>query len=83
MKNFLLNFINRVLHPTLHLKTEEEINLFLDSDKEFVENTEFFKNKYEEFGDSFNNMPKHTRVIAFFHDKNEYKNEFKLFTIAA
>ena len=28
-------------------------------------------------------MPKHTRVIAFFHDKNEYKNEFKLFTAAA
>ena len=74
-----MHFINRVLNPTIHFKKSREIELFLDSDKEYREENEFYLNKYEEFGEYYSRMGKHVRVIAFFHDKKEYKNEFRLF----
>lgn len=78
MRGVLLHFINRVVNPTIHLKSEEQIEQFLDSDKEFHEETDIYKNKYEESG-IFGHLSKHTRVIAFFHDKKEYKNEYRLY----
>ena len=83
MRGLFLNFINRVLNPIVSLKSENEINLFLDSDKEYEEENDFFKIKYEQIGDYYKNMGKRVRVIAFFSDKKEYANEFKLFKNAA
>lgn len=75
--------MNRVLHPVLHLREESEIELFLDSSKEYVESTEFVRNSQISLGETYNNLGKHTRVIAFFNDRKEYKNEYKLFQLAA
>jgi hypothetical protein len=83
MKGLFLNFINRVLNPMIHLKTTEDIDRFLDSDQEFEEKNDFFKNKYEEIGSYYSRMGKRVRVIGLFHDKKEYSNEFKLFSEAA
>lgn len=74
-----MHFINRVLNPTIHLKTKEEVNKFLDISKEYREENEFYLNKYEEFGTYYSKMGKHVRVIGIFNDKKEYKNEYKLF----
>lgn len=78
-----MHFINRVLNPSILLKSEADIDRFLDSDNEYVEQNEFYKNKYEEIGDYYKRMGKRVRVIAFFHDKKEYSNEYKLFHKAA
>ena len=78
-----LHFINRVLNPIVELKSESEVNLFLDMEQEWIENTDFYKNKYEKLGEKYQVLTKHTRVIAFFHDKKEYSNELKLFKKAA
>lgn len=79
MRNLFLHFINRVLYPVVPLKTKESVDLFLDSDVEFEEGTKFYKNKYEPIGDYYGRMGTRVRVIGLFHDKKEYKNEFKLF----
>jgi hypothetical protein len=78
MRGLFLHFINRVLNPTIHLKSASDIDRFLDSDTEFKENNEFYKVKYEPIGPYWKEMSKHTRVIGFFHDKKEYKNELRL-----
>jgi hypothetical protein len=83
MKGMFLHFINRVLNPTIHLQSKEEIIKFMDSPKEYREDNEFYLQKYEEFGAYYPKMGKNVRVIAFFNDKKEYKNEYKLFTEAA
>eukprot|EP00347_Sterkiella_histriomuscorum_P004030 403362013 len=83
MKGLFLHFINRVLYPVVNLKTEDQIDLFLDSIKEFQEFSKFYPNKYEPIGDYYGRMSKHVRVIGFFHDKKEYANEMKLFKQAA
>ena len=68
----------------LTLKSEDEVALFLDSDKEYDETGgKFYKNKYEPIGDYYHRMGKHVRVIGLFSDKKEYSNEYKLFNQAA
>ncbi|CDW87719.1 UNKNOWN [Stylonychia lemnae] len=83
IKNLFLHFINRVLYPVLNLKTTEQIDLFLDSAKEYVEHSKFYQNKYEPMGDFYYRMGKRVRVLALFNDKKEYSNEYKLFQKAA
>lgn len=74
-----LHFINRVVNPLVTLKTEAAVLQFLDSEKEYEEDSEFYKNKYEPIGDYYQRMGKRVRVIGFFHDKAEYKTEYKHF----
>ena len=83
MRGMLLHFINRVINPVVVLKTESDVNNFLDSAHEWEEQTEFYKNKYEGLGDYYSKMGKRVRVIGFFHDKKEYKNEYRLLQEAA
>lgn len=37
----LINFINRLLHPVVNLKTQAEVELFLQNDKEWIETSKF------------------------------------------
>ena len=83
MKGMFLHFINRVINPVVLLKSEVDIDRFINSETEYQEQSEFFKNKYEPFGDYYRRMSKRVRVIAFIHDKAEYKNELRLFQEAA
>lgn len=48
-----LHFINRVVNPLVTLKTEAAVLQFLDSEKEYEEDSEFYKNKYEPIGDYY------------------------------
>ena len=83
MKGLFLHFINRVLNPLVHLDSEQQIEKFMNPDEEYEEHTDIYKIKYEPIGDYYRRMGKRVRVIGFFNDKKEYKNEFKLFKEAA
>jgi len=58
MKGMFLHFINRVLNPTILLKSKEDVITFMDSTKEYREENEFYLNKYEEVGVYYNRMGK-------------------------
>ncbi len=83
MRGMLLHFINRVINPVVYLKTASEVEAFLETANEYEEKNEFYKNKFEGIGDYYPRMGKHVRVVGFFSDKNEYKNEIRLLTEAA
>lgn len=83
MRGMFLAFINRVLNPVITLKSAADIDRFLDTNIEFEEHTEFYKNKFEGIGDYYQRMTRHVRVIGFFNDKAEYKNEYRLLQEAA
>lgn len=58
------------------LKTEADIEKFIDTNTEWREDTPFYKTKYYELGGIFGMMKKITRVIAFVADKCNYMNYF-------
>ena len=74
---FFLNFVNRHLYPVVILKTEQEIDKFMDTSQEWIENTPFWKTKYYGYGQFFPQFKKVTRVIAFIAEKKDYKDEIK------
>lgn len=82
-KNFILHFINRKLFPVVLLKTQEDIENFINMEKEWKENTPFYREKYYEFGEYFPQFRKVTRVIAFVKNKNDFKDEMKQLSRAA
>jgi len=83
MRGMLLHFINRVINPVVYLKTASDVEAFLETEKEFEERNDFYKNKFEGIGDYYTRMGKRVRVVGFFSDKNEYKNEIRMLTEAA
>ena len=83
MRGMLLHFINRVINPVVYLKTVNEVEAFFETETEYEEKNEFFKNKFEGIGDYYAKMGKRVRVVGFFSDRNEYKNEIRLLTEAA
>ena len=76
-KDFILHFINRKLYPVVLLKTKEDIDNFVNTEKEWNENTPFYKSKYFPFGEYFEQFRKVTRVVAFVKDKADFKEELK------
>jgi hypothetical protein len=82
-KNFILHYVNRHLYPVVLLKTEEDIYNFINTGKDWVENTPFYQNGYLGFEDYFTQFRKVTRVIAFVKDKVENKEELQLIKTAA
>mmetsp|Transcript_45681 Transcript_45681/g.33399 ORF Transcript_45681/g.33399 Transcript_45681/m.33399 type:complete len:174 (+) Transcript_45681:582-1103(+) len=82
-RSTFMHFINRVLYPTVHLKSELEIQTFVNLTAEFEEITDFYSQKYEKLGYYYKRMGKKVRVIGFFGDKREFKHEFKQFQDAA
>ena len=80
----IINFFNRVLHPTIQLNTTQQVNNFLNTDKENIERTAFYGygEQYVEIGKGM--MPKKlTRAIAFISSKNDFDNEIKQIKAAA
>jgi|LauGreDrversion4_2_1035121.scaffolds.fasta_scaffold546729_1 hypothetical protein len=45
-ENFL-NFLNKIINPYIDLKSEKEIDLFMNASLEYPEKTDFFKNGFE------------------------------------
>lgn len=58
------------------LNSYEQVQKFLDISVEYKENTEFFGIDFESSGDMYKYYPKHIKVIGFFHDIDEYKNDY-------
>ena len=73
---FLLHFINRHLYPIVLLKTRDQIDDFIDVNKEWTENTPFYTKKYYQLREIFPKMHKTTRVVAFANEK-EYLADLK------
>ena len=65
------------MYPVVLLKTKEDIESFIDTSKEWIEDTPFYKKNYTGFGELFSYFRKTTRVVAFVHDKEDFKDEFK------
>ncbi|CAI2361603.1 unnamed protein product [Moneuplotes crassus] len=76
-KTFILHYINRKLYPVVLLKTEDEINSFINPEKEWFENTPFYQEDYIGFAEYFPKFRKITRVIAFINDKRDFADEIK------
>lgn len=76
-KTFILHFINRKLYPVVLLKSTDEVDAFVNTGKEWAENTPFYKQEYNSFGEFFPQFRKVTRVIAFVNDKRDYKDELE------
>lgn len=48
---YLMMFINRLLHPMVYLKTEQEVNTFMNNSLVIKDyNTKFFKNYLKVYG---------------------------------
>lgn len=76
-----LHQLNKILNPLVSLKSEEEIDRFLDQETfwEGDYQTNFFK-KSEGVGrlnDVYSQMKLKTRVVCFVWDKHEYREELK------
>jgi len=52
---YLLQFINKIIHPVLFIKTEAALKTFLNSSLAPVEDTRFFK-KYAKSNDNLNHF---------------------------
>ncbi|CDW90844.1 UNKNOWN [Stylonychia lemnae] len=72
-----LHFMNKIINPLITLKTDEDVQKFLNQNEEFQENTKFFDKNYLALGDVFKNRKTKTRVIAFIYDKEDYTDELK------
>lgn len=57
------------------LKTDEEVEAFLDVNKEYEEKTKFFEKAPVSLGDVFKQRKTKTRVIAFIYDKSDFTDE--------
>lgn len=82
-KNFILHYINRHLYPVVLLKNEEDIENFVNTGRDWIENTPFYHDKYFGFDEYFPQFRKVTRVIAFVKDKSDFKDELKQLEDAA
>ena len=81
--HLFLHFINRVLNPIIKLTSGEQIDKFYNTKEEWIESTQFYKNKYRYIGEVFHNMTKVTRAIMFIQDKNQYRDKRSIFINAA
>lgn len=59
------------------MKSEEDIEEFMNTEDEWNENTPLYKGNYRSISKIFKQIVKVTRVIAFVSDKSEYKDELK------
>jgi hypothetical protein len=73
----LLHFINRIITPILTLSTDEDIEKFLDFDKEWIEDTKFLGENPVLLGKEYTDRKTKTRVLAFIFDKEEYEDDIK------
>lgn len=71
-----LNFINKVLFPLVQLSSEKDVDAFFNVNKEWEENTPFFKNTPAVLlGDEYLKSNVKTRVVVFMYDKEDFADE--------
>ena len=57
------------------LKSTQEVDAFLSSEREYEEKTGFFRNNSPSLGKNYDDLRFKTRVIAFIFDKEESEEE--------
>ena len=74
---YILSYINRLLHPLVNLKTAQDVENFLDLNKEYPENTKFMNNQWDHFqlGKDYKSEIYKTRVIAFIFNSDDFDEE--------
>lgn len=76
-----LHQMNKIINPVVSLKSEEEIDRFLDQETfwEGDYQTNFFKKSdgVGRLNDIYAQMKLKTRVVCFVWDKHEYREELK------
>mgnify|MGYP006893274618 CR=1 FL=1 len=86
---YLLQFINKLLHPVLILKTESDMDKFMNNTLAPVENTKFFK-KYTASGEvrylltdsEMSSWKYKTRALTLMFEKNDYDEELNAIKMA-
>jgi hypothetical protein len=74
-----LNWMNKILFPLVQLTSEEQVDLFFDHRKEWMENTPFFsKSPFKPYGPSYDQSNAKTRVVVFMYDKEDFSDEVAL-----
>jgi hypothetical protein len=80
----LLLFINKVLYPAVELKSEEDIDKFIDPRVEWIEKTDFIKGSdFPVLGHEYAKLNLKTRVLAIFCNVEDFKGELKQYKEAA
>ena len=79
----LLHLINKLMYPLLELKTEADVDAFLDLSQEPIETTNFFKNKQTNLNMYYSEKLLPTRALALIFSKDEYSEELKFIREAA
>lgn len=71
--------MNKIINPLVTLKTEEEVETFLNLQVEHVEKTKFFSYNPSApvLGETYRSRKTKTRVIAFIYDKDDFPDELK------
>lgn len=77
-----LHFINKIINPLVNLDSEEEVETFMDHQKEWKEKSKFFSNKLVPLEEAYKARSTKTRVVAFIFDKDEYEDDIKGLRIA-
>jgi hypothetical protein len=71
----MMHFINKLINPVLTLKTEEEVEAFLNLDQEVREQTKFLETNPLPLGDIYLKRRTKTRVLALVFDPEDFTDE--------
>jgi hypothetical protein len=75
--NVFLIFLNKVLHPLAEIKTEQQVEMFVNLRNEYIESTPFYKTKYRSIGNLMRKIPSDIRVLALISDDSKYSSKIK------
>lgn len=81
--NYFLLYLNKLLHPIVELKTNLEVQLFINPKVEWIESTPFYAKKYRTIDDLYTEFQIVTRAIAFVYDTEKYAEKIKQLETAA
>lgn len=68
----LLNFMNKLMHPLLELKSEQEVDSFLDLSREPEETTPLLKKFPAYLGRYYDDKQLKTRALALIFSSDDY-----------
>jgi hypothetical protein len=71
------------MYPLLELKTDKEVDAFLDLSHEPIETTNFFKNKLTNLNMYYSEKRLPARALALIFSKDEYSEELNFIREAA
>lgn len=74
----ILRFVNNIINPVIQLESIEEVEKFLETDKQLEEKSEFLNDYKLQIPEEFDNHYR-IRTVGFFSEVEEYSAEFTQF----